>query len=203
MDLSSLAGTLLKLGGTVIGTALGGPAGGAVAGTILGELAKQFGTEPTPDAVSAAIAADPDAVAKIQAVESSKAADELADLNARLADVQDARQQTIHLAESGSSIAWGAPVVSVLVTVLFAAVVMLLIVKPIQFSDTQATILNILVGILGGAFTQVVNYWLGSSAGSARAGDAIRSIAQQATSPTAGQVVGKVVDAAAKSLSKR
>lgn len=67
--------------------------------------------------------------------------------------------------------------------------------------DNQVTL--ILFGALSAAFSQVVSYWLGSSAGSARSGDAIRAIAQQATTPTAGQVAGKVIDAAVKTVVKR
>lgn len=98
-------------------------------------------------------------------------------LQAQLADVQDARATTVALAASGSAISWGAPVVSVLVVVLFAAVVVLMLTKPVTFTDVQGTILNILVGILGGAFTQVVNYWLGSSAGSAAKDTTLKQIA--------------------------
>jgi membrane protein YqaA with SNARE-associated domain len=61
----------------------------------------------------------------------------------------------------------------------------------------------VLFGTLSTAFGSVVSYWLGNSAGSARAGDAIRNIAQHATTPTAGQVAGKVIDAAVKTVAKR
>lgn len=196
MDLTSLAGTLLKFGGTVIGTALGGPAGGAVAGTILGELAKQFGTDATPEAVSAAIAADPDAAAKIQAVESSKAADDLADLNARLADVQDARATTVKLVEQGSAIAWGPVAISIMIVLGFLGMAVLLMFR--QVPDSQLAI--VVFTTLSTGFGAVMNYWLGSSAGSKSSGDTIRQIAQQATIPTAGQVAGKAIDAAVKSI---
>jgi uncharacterized membrane protein len=67
--------------------------------------------------------------------------------------------------------------------------------------DNQVTL--ILFGGLSAAFSQVVAYWLGSSAGSARSGDAIRQIAQQATQTTVGQAAGKVIDAVVKPAARR
>lgn len=196
MDLSSLAGTLLKFGGTVIGTALGGPAGGAVAGTIIGELAKQFGTEATPEAVSAAIAADPEAAAKIQAVESSKAADDLADLNARLADVQDAREMQNHAVDAGS---WTAamPTAQTVFNWLMAVGVILGVAMDWLRED------GIIVGFGIGAYTMSNNFWLGSSSGSKRSGDAMRQIVTNATASTAGQIIGKAIDTVGTKAVKR
>ncbi|MGY6246189.1 hypothetical protein ACXIUS_01410 [Bosea thiooxidans] len=74
--LGSLAGQLFKLGapqlGGIIGTAIGGPAGtaiGGVAGKVLETLAGKLGTEPTPEAVKAAIEEKPEAPAIVMQVE--------------------------------------------------------------------------------------------------------------------------------------
>lgn len=98
---------------------------------------------------------------------------ETANLAAQLADVQDARATTIRLAESGSAISWGAPVVSVIVVVGYLGLVFALLFKTIP--DNQVTL--VLFGGLSAAFAQVINYWLGSSAGSANKDVALKQIA--------------------------
>jgi hypothetical protein len=82
-------------------------------------------------------------------------------------DTQDARHQTIQLAASGSAMAWGAVVVSVLVTLAFTADLAVLCFVKMKFDDITGQVFILLTGTLSAAFTQVVSYWLGSSAGSA------------------------------------
>jgi TRAP-type C4-dicarboxylate transport system permease small subunit len=60
----------------------------------------------------------------------------------------------------------GPAAVSIMVVVAFMAVVMLLILHPIDFSEKVATILNVLLGTLSAKFGDVVAYHIGSSAGS-------------------------------------
>jgi hypothetical protein len=59
MDWKDLAGTLIKTGAPLIGTALGGPLGGTIGGFAGKLVADALGVEATPEAVSAAVAADP------------------------------------------------------------------------------------------------------------------------------------------------
>ena len=94
--------------------------------------------------------------------------DELATLQASLGDTKDARGTLVALAQSRSGVAWGAPVVSLVVTLGFFVILSLLI-----FYRTAGTIdpntgqiINITVGALAAAFATVVNFWLGSSQGS-------------------------------------
>ncbi|MBC7800023.1 MAG: hypothetical protein H7Z10_05330, partial [Gemmatimonadaceae bacterium] len=70
------------------------------------------------------------------------------------------------LASAGSAMAWGAPVVSLVVLLTFGAVVALVLVQAVP-PDSE-TVLNVLLGTLGAMATNVVGYWVGSSAGSAR-----------------------------------
>ncbi len=93
-------------------------------------------------------------------------------LSAQLADVQDARATTVRLAESGSAISWGAPVISVLIVLGFIALVIALVFK--QVPDSQAVL--ILFGALSSAFGSVVTYWLGSSASSAHKDGILKQI---------------------------
>lgn len=99
---------------------------------------------------------------------------ETAQLQAQLADVQDARHQTVSLAQTGSSIAWAPVIVSTLVVVGFLGLTFGLLFKSIP--DSQVAM--VLYGALSAGFTQVLNYWLGSSVGSKRSGDAVRAIAE-------------------------
>lgn len=153
-----------------------------------------FGTTSEPEIV-AKMEADPKLAEQFKA----KLEAETASLRMQIEDTQDARATTVRLVEAGSSIAWGAPAISVLIVTGFLGLVTGLMFKSVP--DNQVSL--ILFGALSAAFSQVVSYWLGSSAGSARSGDAIRQIAQQATTPTAGQVAGKVIDAAVKTATKR
>lgn len=115
-------------------------------------------------------------------------ADRKADLDALLAQITDtdsARRQTIALAQAGSKIAYGAPVVSALVLVTFAVVMTLAFTRSLPAGSE--TILNMLLGTLAAMATSVVSYWVGSSAGSARKDEHIAKLASgQVTSvPTA------------------
>lgn len=72
--LGGLAGALFKAGapqlGGIIGTAMGGPVGavvGGVAGKVIDTLAGRLGTPATPEAVTEAVEANPEAVASIEA----------------------------------------------------------------------------------------------------------------------------------------
>lgn len=83
------------------------------------------------------------------------------------ADTANARQMTAALAGTGSKIQWAQPVVSVCVTVGFFVSIGFVTFMPSNASPDVTTILNMLFGVLAAAFTQVVQFWLGSSHGSA------------------------------------
>lgn len=97
---------------------------------------------------------------------------------AGLQDVQSARQQTVALAQAGSTIGWAPVVISTIITVGFFACVVLLFLIDRSWDERQANLLNTLFGGLLLGFGQVCNYWLGSSAGSKRSGDAVRKLAE-------------------------
>lgn len=100
---------------------------------------------------------------------------------AAMADTASARQQTVALAETKSNIAWAAPVISTVIVSGFFACVALLFIVERTWDERTANLLNVLFGALIPGFSQVCNYWLGSSAGSKRAGDAVRKIAENAS----------------------
>ncbi len=184
-----------------VGTAIG--AAGAIALDLAPELGRWLfgaGAAPALAAVEAAVRevtgaeapaaqvavlADPEvagrlrvALARIAAerAAASEAAGQTA-LAARLADVAGARAATVALAQAGSSTAWGAPVVSVVVLLTFAIVVGVALTRAMP--PESSAILNVLMGTLGAMATNVVGYWVGSSAGSARKDARLASMAER------------------------
>ena len=201
--MDKLANLLKTIGAPILASVIGGPIG-TVAGAAVGALADALGTAPTAEAVATKIESTSIAEAGpiVRTVEASKGPEYLAELQARLADVQDARKTQLALVENGSPLAWSTAIISILITFLFAAVVLLMLVKPVEFTPLQTSLLNIMLGGLVVQFAQVVNYYLGSSAGSARNGDAMRALAQQQATPSTGQIVGQAVDAAVKAAKR-
>ena len=106
------------------------------------------------------------ALAKIAAdQEMADRAADLAALQATLADTASARAQTVALAQKGSTIAWGAPVVSVLVLLSFGAAVLIALTTALPAGSE--TVITLVIGALTTQAGAVTNFWLGSSAGSA------------------------------------
>lgn len=200
--LGGLAGALFKLGapmlGSIIGTAVGGPPGaalGGVAGKAIEALGGALGVPATAEAVAEAVKADPaSAEAAVKQVEASAAPALMSELQARLADVADARRRTVELVREGSGIAWGAPVVSVLIVAGFLGALAVFLLRPVTMTEASATVLNILLGALSTAFAQVVNYWLGSSSGS-REKDTTMAALLRGARGSPGAVVDAVVEA--------
>ena len=172
-----------------------------IAGDKTGQLADQVGkivsdTVGTTNAGDAQtkLAADPAAEAALRqklaelAIEATKAQNADASQRAQdaLANTQSARSGLQALATTNSTIAWTAPTISYLVIggffVFLFVLVWLYWGKP---ADNQnnfiVQIINIAVGALTAAFATVVNFWLGSSAGSRKKDDAKLSLQQAQT----------------------
>ncbi len=101
-----------------------------------------------------------------------------AQLAANIANTADARGHTVRLAQLGSSLAWGAPVISLVVVIAFFVVLMVIALRGIP--PGAETILNVMLGFLGSAFGAVVGYWVGSSSGSAQKTEVLGNLAAQA-----------------------
>lgn len=101
-------------------------------------------------------------------------ADDLAELEKRLTDKQDARSTMLGLEKEGSALAWGPVAVSLVVVVGFFATLLYLIYlvrsgmgeNPSPADQMVLQIVNIAVGALTAGFATVVSFWLGSSDGS-------------------------------------
>jgi len=92
------------------------------------------------------------------------------DFQAGLKDTRAARSAFRELAAMGSPMAWGAPVVSVIVTTGFFLILVFIFVwadnlKAVN-NPAVLQIINIAIGALTAAFATVVSFWLGSSQGS-------------------------------------
>jgi hypothetical protein len=167
-----IIGLLIQYAPELIGLFAGGKAGTA-AGKVADAAKVIFGTDD-PQKAQAQIQMNPQLAQAF--VEQAKI--QLEEARLAVEDVEGARRQTIELAQQGSAIAWGAPLISVIVVVGFFLVMGLLFVQPVDLPPQQAQLLNVLFGALIPAFGTVVQYWLGSSAGSKRSGDAVRAIAE-------------------------
>jgi lysozyme family protein len=177
-----------------------------IAGDKTGQLADQVGkavadTVGTTNAGEAQtkLAANPAAEAALRqklaelAVDATKAQNADAGQRAQeaLNNTQSARSGLQALATTNSTIAWTAPTISYLVIggffIFLFVLVWLYWGKP---ADNQnnfiVQIINIAVGALTAAFATVVNFWLGSSAGSRKKDDANLTLQQaQADSASA------------------
>ena len=89
---------------------------------------------------------------------------ELETLRTNLQNTEDARRRALEFAQVGGPMAWGAPLVSAIVTLGFFTILIVLIGgnKP-EWGSGVLQIVNITVGALAAAFATVVNFWLGSS----------------------------------------
>ncbi len=173
--------------------AIAGDRAGAVAGQVAGVVREVTGTS---DAVEAQrkLAEDPALATTLRvrlaeiALEAQKARDladeqkrqaELASIQKALENTQGARGSLIDLVRVGSPIAWGAPVVSVIVTAGFFLFLIILMIGGINTTGNNQTvnnIVNIAVGALATAFATVVNFWLGSSQGSRSKDDTVKTM---------------------------
>ena len=127
-----------------------------------------FGTA-APTEILKAMQADPNAVETFKA----RMEAETAQLHAELADVQDARRQTIALVEHGSPLQWAPAILSSIIIVAFVGVTAAMLFRVVPDSQVAMVLFGQLSGLTGG----VMQFWLGSSQ-SSRAKDAAAIAAQ-------------------------
>lgn len=99
----------------------------------------------------------------------------LDELRVGLADVANARAQMLALTQAGSPLSWSTAIVAILAVLVFAiAVTSVMFVELPMRAETLA---SVLFGASAAGYGQVLNYYLGSSAGSARKEGALREAA--------------------------
>ncbi len=163
-----------------------------------------LGVDPTahdaPVQAAARIDADPVAAkTALQPVEDYHAAmakiaeDEF---EAGLRDVENARATEVQYVQAKSTIQWGAPVVSVVAVAGFVGVAVLVMTG--HGGDTAAG--QLILGAMIGAWTTVIQFWLGSSKGSA---DKTATLADLAKQPQIVQGPGSHVSGGVAPLKRR
>ena len=180
--------------------ALAGDRAGAVATNVAGVVQAVTGTADPAEA-QRKLAEDPALATTLRirlaeiALDSQKSAElaaehkrkaELMELRVALESTQSARASMTGLVQAGSAIAWGAPAVSVLVTVGFFVFLIVLMAGGVHASPGDTTVVNIVnmaVGALATAFATVVNFWLGSSQGSRSKDETVSRLQAAAFSP--------------------
>lgn len=73
---------------------------------------------------------------------------------------------------------WGRVLISIIVTVGFMGVLILVITTKTQ-GNAPPEVMLVMLGALGAAFGQVVSYWVGSSSGSSSKDVAIQNLASK------------------------
>lgn len=152
----------------IVGTIFGGPVGAAAGGIISG-ICSLFGADPKdPADLLAKIQADPDAVLKLREfelrnkVELEKVA--LESDRMHLQDISDARSREVAGIQATGKRDAFLYVLATSVVIAFGAICFVLIYEPIPEGANQVVLL--LFGGLVAGFTQVMNYFFGSSKGS-------------------------------------
>lgn len=181
MDWLKVAGQLAQVGlpslGTLLGSTFGGPLGGGVGGALgrgaAAAIGAALGVPPTPEAISTAVAQDPDG-ARLKLAQMEADAKTQADF---LADVQNARQMEIVAIQSHSPIQW-VPVAVTFMNYLLLFMGICFVAKGWLRED------GILVGIVIGAGTAAWQFWLGSSQSSRVKDDAVSRVAAAAATPS-------------------
>ncbi len=150
----------------VLGGVLGGPVG-AIAGAAGALVSSFLGVDADPEAITKAMA-DPETLVKLKQLESDERQRLLewqsTQLNAELENVKSAREREVALAQAGHGASWATSIVSCIVTVGFFVMLYLVI------SGGKAELGDaglMLLGTLATGFGAVINYYLGSSLGSA------------------------------------
>jgi len=93
-------------------------------------------------------------------------------LRLQLADVQDARRTQVTLAQAGSALAWAPVILAYMVVIGFMGLTGLMVFKAVPETATA----TMLFGTLSTAFGMVLNYFFGSSRGSAEKAGSIDKI---------------------------
>ena len=173
MNWADLGKNIIKFGAPILGGAVAGPAGAALGGT----LAAMFGADPdSPKDILRKIKADPDAAIKLLEIQSKErikiAETDKANFEIKVGDVKSARAMAIKKIELGKEDNTPRNLAYMLTIGLFIIIQIVLFVK-IQ-PDALGTI-ELMIGFWSAGTSAAWGFYLGSSAGSKKKDDMIRS----------------------------
>lgn len=155
MNIADFGKTIAKAGAPILASAIGGPAGGIVTSLI----ANIFnGDENDLPKLAKTIEADPAAGTKLAALQYQH---EEAIYLLQNQDVSNARQRQVDLTKAIGRSDWIVSILAVLVTVGFFGC--LISVFTFKLDPTGHDVLNVLCGVLGTGWVQIISYYFGSS----------------------------------------
>ena len=169
MSFGSTAKSVLATVAPLLGTAIGGPFGG-LAGTM---LAKALGTTDPKEQEAAITSTDPDILLKLKQADNDFQAQlktlEISEEKLTFDDIANARAMEVSTHDPTPKY------LAYLVTIGFFGTLAYLIIygKPTAGGD----VMLVMVGSLGTAWSGIVSYYFGSSAGSAAKTDTLNKIA--------------------------
>lgn len=175
MDLKEFGAKVVKLA-PAIGGAFLGP-GGAAAGMLLGTIAEAFGLkcDAKPDEVISAINADPEAQIKLRGLEVEQQNliaqlnynRELEQMKADLENVKSAREREQEITKATGKKETTLYILAWIVVTGFFASFILVVVIDMPSDDVSQTAISMLLGALISSYRDIMNYFFGSSKGSA------------------------------------
>ena len=169
---------LAKYAPDLIGMAFGGGAS-EVAARVEGAVRDIFGTTD-PVAVQQQVDTDPSKADQLKA----RLDAETTQVQAYLADTQNARATQVEYVKASSLQQWVAPIWTVMISAGFIAMLFLLVIHPIDFTANQATAINILFGVLTAEFSRCGSFWLGTTQSAGKRVDQALNFAAAAPTPT-------------------
>lgn len=156
---AELGKTIIRKGAPLLGGIIGGPGGAAIGGLV----AKVFGGDPTdPADLMARVESDNDAMVKLAEIETTN--------ETRLAEIafentKSARDREVEVTKATGRMNWPMYVLAGVIVIGFFVVIGLLLAVSIPAGSKE--IFLMLIGVLGAKFGDIVNYFFGSSKGSA------------------------------------
>lgn len=159
MDWTALGGQLAQIGLPALGTLLGGPLGGTVGAVVGKGIAAALGVAPTPEAVSTAVAVDPEGSAvKLAEIEA-----ETKRQDAYLADMANARAMQLGLVQTHS---WVSNMPAIVTLLIFSAWIVLTVALYFVQAEIPERVYQLLSQAYGAsnlALGTAIAFWLGSS----------------------------------------
>lgn len=159
MDWSVLAGQLAQIGLPALGGLFGGPLGSTVGGVVGKGIAAALGVPATPEAVAAAVAADPNGAAvKLAEIEA-----ETKRQDAFLADIANARMMQIGLVQTHSWVQNMPAILTLLIIASWITLTIALYFVQAEIPERVYQLLSQAYGAANLALGTAIAFWLGSS----------------------------------------